>query len=217
MALPLGIENKRQVYILAALLVVIVCAGGYELKGSFSSAPTPARPAAAARSITGQPALEPGRTAPAKPSSSAGPEAEKLSNAGIDPTLHLDKLALSEDVEYRGTGRNIFSAESEPARIELPAASARPGPAQCECGTDNSREAPATGDRPQVFRLHAGQGQIVAGFFCSWGRYFRGPRRRYRGPSLQGERHYAGKRAGDRPELQQHADAAAASQLGVSS
>jgi hypothetical protein len=127
MALPLGIENKRQVYILAALLTVIVCAGGYELKGSFSSAPTPARPVAAARSIAGQPALEPGRTPVARPSSSAAPEAEKLSNADIDPTLHFDKLALSEDVEYRGTGRNIFSAESEPARIELPAASARPG------------------------------------------------------------------------------------------
>jgi len=127
MALPLGIENKRQVYILAALLAVIVCAGGYELKGSFSSAPTPARPVAAARSITGQPALEPGRASAAKPSSSAAPEAEKLSNADIDPTLHLDKLTLSEEVEYRGTGRNIFSAESEPARIEMPAASARPG------------------------------------------------------------------------------------------
>jgi len=127
MALPLGMENKRQVYILGALLLVIVCAGGYELKGSFSAAPTPARPVAAARSIAGQPASEPGRAPAARPSSSAGPEAEKLSNADIDPTLHLDKLALSEDVEYRGTGRNIFSAESEPARIEMPVAGARPG------------------------------------------------------------------------------------------
>ena len=127
MALPLGIENKRQVYILAALLAVIVCAGGYELKGSFGGAPTPARPVAAARSIAGQPALEPGRAAATNPSSSGSPEAQKLSNADIDPTLHLDKLALSEEVEYLGTGRNIFSAESEPARIEMPAAGARPG------------------------------------------------------------------------------------------
>jgi hypothetical protein len=126
MALPLGIENKRQVYILVALMGVIVCVGGYELKGSFSSAPTPARPVAAARSIT-QPALEQGRTAAANSSASGSQEAQKLSNAGIDPTLHLDKLALSEDVEYLGTGRNIFSAESEPAHIEAPAASARPG------------------------------------------------------------------------------------------
>jgi len=127
MALPLGIENKRQVYILAALLAVIVCVGAYELKGSFSGAPTPARPVAAARSITGQPALEPGRTAAANPQASGSKEAQKLSNAGIDPTLHLDKLALSEEVEYLGTGRNLFSAESVPAHIEVPVASARPG------------------------------------------------------------------------------------------
>lgn len=127
MALPLGIENKRQVYILAALLTVIVCVGGYELKGSFSGAPTPARPVAAARPVAGQPALEPGRTATANPSASGAQEAQKLSNADIDPTLHFDKLALSEEVEYLGTGRNIFSAESEPAHIEMPAASARPG------------------------------------------------------------------------------------------
>ena len=42
MALPLGIENKRQVYILVALLAVIVCAGGYELKVSDPRAAAPA-------------------------------------------------------------------------------------------------------------------------------------------------------------------------------
>jgi hypothetical protein len=127
MALPLGIENKRQVYILVALVAVIVCVGAYELKGSFSGAPTPARPVAAARSITAPTALEQGRTAATNPSASSAPEAQKLSNADIDPTLRLDKLALSEEVEYLGTGRNIFSAESAPAHIEMPVASARPG------------------------------------------------------------------------------------------
>ncbi|MGA2834283.1 MAG: hypothetical protein ABSE55_14530 [Terracidiphilus sp.] len=127
MALPLGIENKRQVYILVVLVAVIVCVGVYELKGSFSGAPTPARPVAAARSITAQPALEQGRTPATNSSASGSSEAQKLSNADIDPTLHLDKLALSEEVEYLGTGRNIFSAESAPAHIEMPVASARPG------------------------------------------------------------------------------------------
>jgi hypothetical protein len=126
MALQKGTENKKQVYIFIALSVVVVCVGGYEIKDNFfSSAPTPATPIAAIHTTT---AL----TAPAATHTVTlvgGVEAQKLSNAGIDPALHLDKLALSEDVEYLGTGRNIFSAESvpEPVKIESPVASARPG------------------------------------------------------------------------------------------
>jgi hypothetical protein len=128
--LPLGTENKRQVRILAALGVVIVCVGGYEIKDNFfSSVPAPVRPVptVATRPALPQPAPLNSRAAAVNPSASAGPEALKLSNAGIDPTLHLDQLARSEGVEYLGTGRNIFSAESAPAHIETPVAGARPG------------------------------------------------------------------------------------------
>ncbi len=132
MAIPLGTENKRQVYILIALAVVIVCVGGYEIKESFfASTPAPARPvpaaAATALPTVNQPVPENSRATAANPSASSGPEAIKLNNADIDPTLHLDKLALSEQVDYLGTGRNIFSAQSAPVRIETLVAGARPG------------------------------------------------------------------------------------------
>ncbi len=113
MGLQLGLENKRQLYILLALLAVIVCAGGYEFYSSFGGSSAPARTVAV-------------RTVPVlKAGANSGPDAEKLTNEGIDPALHFDKLAQSEDVIYAGTGRNIFSADSAPVQIEAPLKSAR--------------------------------------------------------------------------------------------
>jgi hypothetical protein len=112
MALRLGTENKRQVYVVIALFAIIAVVAGIEIHGMFAS---PAPPRAA-------PAVTKAAAAPA-----AGQEAEKLTNAGIDPTLHFDKLAESEDVKYEGTGRNIFSAESAPVAIPTPLAGPRPG------------------------------------------------------------------------------------------
>ncbi len=118
--MPLGTEKKGQVYLVIALFSLIVLLGGYEIKQNFfSSSPHPSP--APARSL---PAL--GRTAAAGGEAvSGGDEAQRLSNDGIDPTLHLEKLALSEQVEYLGTGRNIFSADSMPVAIESPLKSAR--------------------------------------------------------------------------------------------
>lgn len=111
MALKLGTENKKQVYMLGGLLAVIVVIAIWELSGLFGGSPRPAArppqpPAAAHGSAPGTPA--------------GGREAQRLTNTGIDPTLHLDRLAQSESVEYQGTGRNIFSAESAPAVASIP-------------------------------------------------------------------------------------------------
>jgi len=117
MALRLGAENKRQVYVVAALFSIIVLVGGFELYQNFAGPSTPQPVAApAAAKIT------PAATTAQAP---AGPQAQKLTNAGIDPTLHMDKLAQSEDVEYAGSGRNIFSADSAPVEIPVPVKSAR--------------------------------------------------------------------------------------------
>jgi hypothetical protein len=121
MALQIGAENKKQVYILAVLFVIIVGVGGYEFFSS-SSGPSTAPPPVAAPS-SARPAAAHGAPNQAAPT---GQEAKKLSNEGIDPALHFDKLAQSEDVEYEGNGRNIFSATSAPIAIPKPIVAARP-------------------------------------------------------------------------------------------
>lgn len=115
MALKMGVVNKSQVYLLGVLVVVILGLGAWELWDTFGGS-TPARVPAVKT-----PAQASRTTGPA----AAGPEAQKLSNSGLDPTLHLEKLALSEDVTYTGTGRNIFSADNAPVAIEAPIKSAR--------------------------------------------------------------------------------------------
>ena len=127
MAIPLGTENKRQVYILIALFAIILAGGVYELHDYFGGPPTPAPPVAAAKlapSSSGR-AASAGKAATGG-QNTQGTEAEKLDNENIDPTIHFEKLAQSEDVEYAGTGRNIFSAESVQISIPTPVAPARP-------------------------------------------------------------------------------------------
>ena len=114
MAIALGTENKRQVYIVIALAAIIVIGGGYELYNSMGAPPAPAAPIRSTTARTTQ------RT------NATGPQAQHVASNNIDPTLHFDKLAQSEDVVYSGTGRNIFSAESAPV-IPQAIAPARPG------------------------------------------------------------------------------------------
>jgi hypothetical protein len=129
MALRLGTENKRQVYFVIALFAVIAVIGGWELFGSFRGSPTPPRPIPAQASSPAVNIHPAGGTQSASVSGNGqdqpAADAQRLTNAGLDPTLHFDKLALSEEVEYEGTGRNIFSAESAPVQIEAPVKSPR--------------------------------------------------------------------------------------------
>ncbi|MGA3069298.1 MAG: hypothetical protein ABSD43_03690 [Terracidiphilus sp.] len=132
MALRLGTENKRQVYLVIAIFALIAVIGGWELFGSFGGSPKPPRPIpaqAASPAVNIHPAVGT-QSASASGNGQDQPagEAQKLTNAGLDPTLHFDKLAMSEEVEYEGTGRNIFSAESVLVQpIEAPVKSARNG------------------------------------------------------------------------------------------
>jgi hypothetical protein len=119
MALALGLENKRNVALVIVLFSILFVYGGYLIYNSFSGPSVPSQSPSAQ--------TETPSTAPGKPGA-GGAEAQRLSNAGIDPSLHFDKLAQSEDVRYEGTGRNIFSAESAPPVIPTPLKSARNTP-----------------------------------------------------------------------------------------
>lgn len=124
MALKLGTENKRQVYLVIALFTFILIFGGWQIYGMFKAPahrkdPVPPAASAPPAALSSKPL--------AGQNAASGPEAEKLTNAGIDPTLHFDKLAQSEDVQYAGIGRNIFASNLTPVAIEKPVKSGRPG------------------------------------------------------------------------------------------
>jgi hypothetical protein len=117
-----GAEDKKKVAILGSLFGVILIVAIWQFHSLFSGPSTPpprAVPAPAANNA------RPGQSTGA--ATSAGPEAQRVTTgSNIDPTLHLEKLTHAEDVEYRGNGRNIFSAESAPVAIPKPIAPARP-------------------------------------------------------------------------------------------
>jgi len=110
MAIALGTENKRQVYLVAALFVVVAIIAAWELHSAFTG-PTPTR-------LPATPASANLMSAPGTP--------RRPDIAGIEPKLQIGSLARSERVDYKSTGRNIFSGESKPVKIEAPIAPVRP-------------------------------------------------------------------------------------------
>lgn len=154
MALALGTENKRQVVLAIVLFAILIVLGIWQLHHLFSGSSASPAPAPAAT-----PALHKESTG-----ASAGNAATKLTNTGIDPSLHFDKLAESEDVEYSGSGRNIFSADSAPLPLPKPLASARQnaGPA--------AQSGPPAPPRPPVIDLRyfgysEGKNKTMTAFF----------------------------------------------------
>src|ERR1022692_1652925 len=113
MAIKVGTENKRNVIIAVVLFCVLAylaisqLMSGPSTPAPVASRPAPARtttatPSTAASSSTGSSGTVTVTAAPAaRKATVAGP------GLGIDPALHLEKLASSESIEYAGTGRNI--------------------------------------------------------------------------------------------------------------
>ncbi|MFZ1084788.1 MAG: hypothetical protein WAN35_07485 [Terracidiphilus sp.] len=128
MALQMGNAKKWQIYLVSGLIFICLLGVVYEIKDYFGGSSAPPSAPAATKPALAFSKSSAAHSAAANSSAPQGPEAQKLSNAGIDPTLHLEILARSEKIEYLGTGRNIFSAESAPPPPEKLLASARPNP-----------------------------------------------------------------------------------------
>jgi hypothetical protein len=107
----LGTENKKKTIIAGGLLLVAVVLLVHAFSGGDQDSP-PAQAAGTAAA-----AKHAGATAGRKPP-------RPVVAHSLDPTLRFDLLKTSEDVTYKGTGRNIFRSEAPVADIPKPVAQA---------------------------------------------------------------------------------------------
>ena len=122
MAIKVGTEDKKKVYLASGLGLVMLILLVRFLWENFGPSPAPAPVAvtSAPRSTTSSlsseatPALSPGR-----------PAAKITGLASLDPTLHPEIMRQAESLEYTGRGRNIFSLLSAPVAIPKPVAPIR--------------------------------------------------------------------------------------------
>jgi hypothetical protein len=119
-------EDRKKIIAVAAFLVVAAAVLYFELR-------TPDVPAAPAPAVVATaPAGSSGNLVAAAPVTTGGPAAKVVgtTSGGLDPTLHMDAMLVSESVVYSGSGRNIFSTNSAPlVVIPKPVATARVIPA----------------------------------------------------------------------------------------
>lgn len=145
-----GLENKRNVAILAVLLVVMAFVLWRFVQAVFIGGPPPT-PAATVGSAPAPAA------APAAPqrrmmvvTTTNGPAAKKApSLENLDPTLHPELMAGAESLEYTGDGRNIFSMSSAPVERKIEAVK---GPVRPN-GQQNVAQGPSAPPPPPPIQL----------------------------------------------------------------
>jgi len=111
----LGIENRNQVILAASLGVValVIIAYWFLPSSSTIASTTPVTTATDAHTLVAN-------TAHSGAHHGSGAAAKKDRPAqDLDPTLHLQRLALAEQVKYEGSGRNIFISQPD-AVIPIP-------------------------------------------------------------------------------------------------
>jgi hypothetical protein len=127
MALKVGTEDKKKVYLAAGLGGVMLILLIRFLWQTFGPSPT-APPAPPPAVTVTRPAATTGGTSQENATAPAygGHQAAKVGGlAALDPTLHPEIMRQAESLEYTGRGRNIFSQFSAPLVIPKPIAPIR--------------------------------------------------------------------------------------------
>ncbi|MGP8258630.1 MAG: hypothetical protein ACLQM6_01615 [Acidobacteriaceae bacterium] len=114
-----GSEERMKIVAVAVFVPILAALIYFEY--FYTGAPATPAPVASA------PAASENYAAPAA-SAASGAAAKTVgtTSSALDPTLHMDAMRVTESLEYSGSGRNIFSANSAPVvAIPNPLASAR--------------------------------------------------------------------------------------------
>jgi hypothetical protein len=126
MALKVGTEDKKKVYLASGLGLVMLILLVRFLWQTFGPSPSPEPAAAPPPVVTApRPATTPAGGESSTAAAYAHPAAKIGGLASLDPTLHPEIMRQAEALEYTGNGRNIFSQFSAPPAIPKPIAPIR--------------------------------------------------------------------------------------------
>jgi hypothetical protein len=108
-----GSDDQKKIAAVAVFVLIAAAIFYFEYFGTGSPVTT-----VQVASVPVAPAVRTETTAPVV---AAGKPARSLgtTSAALDPSLHMDAMLVSEQVQYAGTGRNIFSPNSAPP-VEIP-------------------------------------------------------------------------------------------------
>jgi hypothetical protein len=118
-----GRSSEDRMKIVAVAVFVLIAAALIYFEYFYTGAP--ATPAPAPAATQGNP------SPPTNVPLGTAAKTVGTTSSALDPTLHMDAMLVTESLQYSGSGRNIFSANSAPVvAIPNPLAAARPNAVQ---------------------------------------------------------------------------------------